>query len=79
MRKPAQSERFRPKKRCYEIAARLFFFRLPFSHLDGKEPEYLRADAGDDVVAHGERAVSVRLPELYELLSKLFAHLTTRR
>ena len=53
-----------------------FFFNF---HLDGEEPEYLRADAGHDMVAYSERAVSVRLPELYELLSKLFVHLTKRR
>lgn len=47
-------------------------------YLDGEEPEYLRANARDDVVADGERAVSVGLPELHELLAKLLAHLQRR-
>ena len=44
-------------------------------YLDGEESEDLRANAGDDVVADGERAVGVGLPHFHELLPKLLTHL----
>lgn len=47
-------------------------------HLHGEEPEYLGADAGDDVVTDGEGPVGVCLPQLHELLPELLAHLPKR-
>lgn len=35
----------------------------------------MRTNAGDDVVADGERAVGVGLPQFHELLPKLLTHL----
>ena len=45
------------------------------SYLNREEPEDLRTDAGDNMIADGEGAMSVRLPEVHELLAKLFTDL----